>query len=120
MHAYKLKKETYNHKSNAQYVTNHTYHTAGKVNLKNIRNNIPNYQTVTAIIDEAIDLPSPGIYQIKIKLDNVWAVGIAILNHSIQQKNNCNRYIKLFIKDRVNIPENGNIIINWYFNINPN
>src|SRR5690606_8989133 len=101
----------------AHRVTKHTYHTTGKLDLNNIRNNIPKYQTATVVIDEAIDLPSPGIYPIKIRVDQKWHVGIAVLNKSYDSNKSYSRTIKFFIQDKLELPEKSDISMTWYFNI---
>ncbi|MFB4475207.1 hypothetical protein ACDI16_20200 [Oceanobacillus caeni] len=91
--------------------TTYTYHTPGKIRLDTIRNNIPNYHTAAITIDESINLPKPGTYNIKVKHGKGWYLGVAFLSLSADQENK--RMIKIFIKDYLDIPTNENIVIAW-------
>ncbi|WP_068676324.1 hypothetical protein [Oceanobacillus sp. Castelsardo] len=100
--------------NNAPISTTYTYHTPGNIRLKTIRNNIPDYHTATITIDESINLPKPGTYNIKIRLGKNWYLGVAFLSQSTDQENK--RMIKVFIKDYLDIPTNENIVIAWCLN----
>lgn len=119
MHAYILEKQRLrkNNTKKVHYVTKHSYHTNGKIDLNYVRNNIPGYQTVTIFIDESIDLPTPGSYPIKIKVDQKWYNGIAILNKSFDSNQLYSRTIKVFIKDKLEKPINSEVAMTWYFHI---
>lgn len=91
--------------------TTYTYHTPGNIHLDTIRNNIPNYHTAAITIDESINLPKPGTYNIKIKVGKSWYLGVAFLSQSTDRENK--RMIKIFIKDFLDTPANEKIVIAW-------
>jgi FAD synthase len=99
---------------NTQSSTKYAYHTPGNIRLDSIRNNIPDYHTATITIDESINLPNPGTYNIKIRIEKDWYFGVVFLSHSTDLENK--RMIKVFIKNCLDKPTNENIIIAWCLN----
>ncbi|WP_156290356.1 riboflavin kinase [Oceanobacillus salinisoli] len=100
----------------AHTLSDYTYQTPGVINQESIRYNIPGYHTTQLIIEASIDVPAPGLYKVKIKVEENWYDGIAMVSKLITDNSN-DRIIKVFIKD-LKIPyKNERIAVAWYHTI---